>query len=207
MAWQWPVGLETLAYGGDYNPEQWPRAVWQEDVRLMREAGVSMVSIGIFTWALLEPEPGQYDFGWLDDLLDLLHDNGIRADLATPTAVPPAWFYEQNPEALPTTREGVRYTFGGRGAICHSSPAYQQAVVSIAEQLGRRYGAHPAVALWHVHNEYGVPVSACYCDTSAAAFRRWLTERYTTVKQLNQAWGTTFWGQAYNSGHRCSHRA
>lgn len=199
MERDWPVGLDALAYGGDYNPEQWPKPVWQEDVRLMREAGVTMASIGIFTWSLLEPEPGQYDFGWLDHLLDLLHDNGIRVDLGTPTVVPPAWFYERHPDALPVTREGVRHAFGGRGAICHSSPAYQQAIVSIAEQLGRRYGSHPAVALWHVHNEYGVPVSACYCDNSAAAFRQWLADRYVTVKQLNEAWGTAFWGQSYNS--------
>jgi beta-galactosidase len=199
MERHWPAGLDAMAYGGDYNPEQWPKPVWQEDVRLMREAGLTMVSIGIFTWALLEPEPGQYDFGWLDHLVDLLHDNGIRVDLGTPTVVPPAWFYERHPEALPVTREGVRHEPGGRGAICHSSPAYQQAAVSIAGQLGRRYGGHPAVAMWHVHNEYGTPVSACYCDTSAAAFRRWLTDRYTTVKELDEAWGTTFWGQTDNS--------
>ncbi|MDX8056721.1 beta-galactosidase [Lentzea sp. BCCO 10_0798] len=195
----WPVGLDVLAYGGDYSPEQWPKPVWQEDVRLMREAGVTMVSIGIFTWALLEPVQGQYDFGWLDQLLELLQDNEIRVDLATPTVVPPAWFYERFPSALPVSREGVRYAFGGRGTICHSSPAYQQAAVSIAEQLGRRYGRHPALAMWHVHNEYGAPVSACYCEISAAAFRRWLADRYITVKELNEAWGTTFWGQTYNS--------
>ncbi len=199
MEQHWPVGLDALAHGGDYSPEQWPKSVWHEDVRLMREAGVTMVSVGIFTWALLEPEPGQYDFGWLDQLLDLLHENGIRVDLGTPTVVPPAWFYERFPEALPVTREGVRYEFGGRGTICHSSPAYHRAAVSIAEQLARRYGGHPALAMWHVHNEYGAPVSACYCDVAATAFRRWLTARYTTVKELNEAWGTTFWGQTYNS--------
>ncbi|MFD8496690.1 beta-galactosidase [Amycolatopsis sp. NPDC059657] len=199
MAWQWPAGLDALAFGGDYNPEQWPKPVWEEDVRLMREAGVTMVSVGIFTWSLVEPLPGQYDFGWLDHLLELLHANDIRVDLATPTVVPPAWFYEQHPDALPVTRDGVRLAFGGRGAICHCNPAYQRAIVSIAEQLGGRYGTHPAVALWHVHNEYGVPVSACYCDDAAAAFRRWLTARYTTVKELNEAWGTVFWGQVYNS--------
>ncbi len=192
-----PLGLDPLAYGGDYNPEQWPEEVWAEDVRLMREAGVTMVSIGIFSWALLEPERGQYEFGWLDRLLDLLHANGIRADLATPTVVPPAWFYRDHPDALPVTREGTRYAFGSRGAICHSSPAYQHAAATITEQLARRYGTHPAVALWHVHNEYGVPVSDCYCDESAAHFRRWLGERYGTLKELNSAWGTAFWGQRY----------
>ena len=122
MERHWPVGLDVLAYGGDYSPEQWPKPVWQEDVRLMREAGVTMVSIGIFTWALLEPEPGQYDFGWLDGLMDLLHDNGIRVDLGTPTVAPPAWFYEQFPLALPVSREGVRFSFGSRGTVGHHAP-------------------------------------------------------------------------------------
>ncbi|SDS50895.1 beta-galactosidase [Streptomyces sp. TLI_053] len=193
----WPLGLDSLAYGGDYNPEQWPEEVWREDVRLMRQAGVTMVSVGIFSWALLEIERGMYNFGWLDRLLDLLDENGIRADLGTPTVVPPAWFYREHPEALPVNREGIRYEFGGRGAICHSSPAYQDAALSITEKLARRYATHPALALWHVHNEYGVPVSACYCETSAAHFRRWLTDRYRTLPELNSAWGTAFWGQRY----------
>ncbi|MFB6720620.1 beta-galactosidase [Kribbella sp. NPDC056345] len=198
MERDWPVGLEALAYGGDYTPEQWPAEVWAEDRQLMRSAGVTMVSIGIFAWSLLEPEPGRYEFGWLDHQLALLHEDGIRVDLGTPTVVPPAWFYEQHPEALPVTRSGVRLEPGGRGTICPSSPAYQEAAVAITEQLARRYGDHPAVALWHVHNEYGAPVSACYCDESAKAFRGWLRDRYTTIKELNEAWGTTFWGQTYN---------
>ncbi|WP_327191831.1 beta-galactosidase [Streptomyces xinghaiensis] len=192
-----PQGLTRLAFGGDYNPEQWPEEVWQEDVRLMREAGVTMVSAGIFSWALLEPEPGRHDFGWLDRLLDLLHAHGIRVDLGTPTVAPPAWFYRAHPEALPVTREGVRLAFGSRGAICPSSAAYRAAAAAITEQLARRYAGHPALALWHVHNEYGVPVSACYCDSCAEHFRRWLRARYGTPDALNEAWGTAFWGQRY----------
>ncbi|GAA4894975.1 beta-galactosidase [Streptomyces coeruleoprunus] len=200
-----PKGLARLAYGGDYNPEQWPESVWQEDVRLMREAGVTMVSVGVFSWALLEPERDRYDFGWLDRLLDLLHENGIRADLATPTAAPPAWFYRAHPEALPVTREGVRHAFGSRAAICHSNPDYRAAAARITRELAYRYGDHPALALWHVHNEYGVPVSACYCDTCAGHFRRWLADRYgagdpaAAVAAVNDAWGTAFWGQRYGS--------
>src|SRR5690242_13150948 len=110
-----------LAFGGDYNPEQWPEHVWAEDMALMREAGVTMASVGIFSWVLLEPAPGEYDFGWLDRLLDLLHAHGIQADLGTPTVVPPAWFYRRHPEALPVTKDGRRFAFGGRGAICHSN--------------------------------------------------------------------------------------
>ncbi|MFE0472913.1 beta-galactosidase [Streptomyces sp. NPDC058947] len=192
-----PRGLTRLAFGGDYNPEQWPESVWQEDVRLMREAGVTMVSVGIFSWALLEPSPGTYDFGWLDRLLDLLHEHGVRVDLGTPTVVPPVWFYRAHPEALPVTAEGVRYEFGSRAAVCHSNADYRAAAARITTALAERYGSHPALALWHVHNEYGVPVSACYCDSCAAHFRRWLAAAYGTVDAVNQAWGTAFWGQRY----------
>ncbi|MEU1404940.1 beta-galactosidase [Streptomyces sp. NPDC005728] len=192
-----PRGLTRLAFGGDYNPEQWPESVWQEDVRLMREAGVTMVSVGIFSWALLEPSPGSYDFGWLDRVLALLHENGIRVDLGTPTVVPPAWFYRAHPEALPVTAEGVRYEFGSRGAICHSNADYRAAAASITTKLAERYGNHPALAMWHVHNEYGVPVSACYCDSCAAHFRRWLADTHGSVEAVNEAWGTAFWGQRY----------
>ncbi|MGW3095365.1 beta-galactosidase [Streptomyces sp. NPDC001102] len=193
-----PRGLTRLAFGGDYNPEQWPESVWQEDVRLMREAGVSMVSVGIFSWALLEPSPGAYDFGWLDRVLDLLHAGGIRVDLGTPTVCPPAWFYRAHPEALPVSREGVRFAFGSRAAICHSNTDYRAAAAAITTRLAERYGDHPAVAMWHVHNEYGVPVSACYCDSCAAHFRRWLQASYGSLEAVNEAWGTAFWGQRYS---------
>ncbi|NEC50045.1 beta-galactosidase, partial [Actinospica acidiphila] len=194
-----PRGLTGLAFGGDYNPEQWPEAVWEEDVRLMREAGVTLVSVGIFSWAQLEPAPGAHDFGWLDRCLDLLHGAGVRVDLGTPTVVPPAWFYRAHPDALPVTADGVRLGFGSRGAICHSNPAYRAAAADITTRLAERYGDHPALAMWHVHNEYGVPVSACYCDTCAAHFRRWLKRTYGNVDAVNEAWGTAFWGQRYAS--------
>jgi len=194
-----PKGLTGLAFGGDYNPEQWPENVWPEDVRLMREAGVTMVSVGIFSWALIEPVRGTYEFGWLDRVLDLLHENGIRADLGTPTVAPPAWFYREHPEALPVAADGTRYAFGSRGAICHSNTDYRAAAAAVTTRLATRYADHPALALWHVHNEYGVPVSACYCDSCAAHFRRWLTNVYGTVDELNEAWGTAFWGQRYTA--------
>ncbi|WP_427921943.1 beta-galactosidase [Streptomyces sp. cg40] len=186
-----------LAFGGDYNPEQWPREVWEEDVRLMREAGVTAVSLGVFSWARLEPRPGSYDWEWLDTVIGLLHGAGIAVNLGTPTVVPPAWFYRAHPDALPVTREGVRLAFGSRGAICHSNPAYRSAAATITTALAERYGDHPAVVLWHVHNEYGAPVLACYCDVCAAAFRGWLRERHDTLDALNHAWGTAFWGQQY----------
>lgn len=194
----WP-DLEGIAYGGDYNPEQWSRETWREDVVLMREAGVNLVSVGIFSWALIEVAEGEFDFSWLDELLDLLHENGIRVDLGTPTASPPAWFFAAHPESRVIDREGRVMGFGSRGMVSHSSPAYREAIVRIADALAARYGRHPAVVLWHVHNEYGVPVGEDYSPASVAAFRDWLRDKYTTLDALNAAWGTAFWGQHYGA--------
>ncbi|MET9115819.1 beta-galactosidase [Streptomyces longwoodensis] len=192
------LSVSGIAYGGDYNPEQWPEEVWAEDMRLMREAGVNLVSVGIFAWALLEPSEGVYDFSRLDRVLDLLHENGIAADLATPTAAPPAWFFRAHPEALPVDRDGRPLSYGSRQTFCPSSPAYRQAALRIAGALAERYADHPAVRMWHVHNEYGCHNAECYCDTSAAAFRTWLRTRYgDDLDALNTAWGTTFWSQWY----------
>jgi beta-galactosidase len=192
----WPA-LDAIAYGGDYNPEQWSRETWHEDVALMREAGVNLVSVGIFSWALIETSEGVFDFSWLDEILGLLHENGIRVDLGTPTASPPAWFFARYPDARVVTRDGTVMGFGSRGMASHSSPDYRRASVRIATELARRYAGHPAVVLWHVHNEYGVPVGEDYSPHSVAAWREWLRSRYGTLDGLNAAWGTAFWGQRY----------
>jgi len=191
----WPRGLEgRLCFGGDYNPEQWPERVWVEDVMLMRDAGVNLVTVGVFSWSRLEPREGEFDFEWLDKVLDMLASAGVKANLATPTASPPPWFSFAHPDALPVTREGVRHVHGSRDTFCPSAPAYRQAAVRIASELGRRYADHPALAMWHVHNEYG---TWCFCDHVAAAFSSWLQRRYGTLDRLNEAWTTSFWSQSY----------
>lgn len=197
---RWPVGQageRVLRYGGDYNPEQWPEEVWAEDIRLMQEAGINLVSVGVFSWAMVEPREGEYDFRKLDAIMDLLAAAGIDANLGTPTAAPPAWFWRAYPKSHPVTRDGVRLGFGSRGMVSPSSPEYRRAAVAIAGRLAERYRDHPALAMWHVHNEYGAPITEDYSDNSVPAFRSWLQHRYNDLDSLNQAWGTFFWGQTY----------
>src|SRR5450755_4323307 len=195
---RWPR-VPGIAFGGDYNPEQWPEDVWAEDVALMGEAGVSMVTVGVFSWALLEPAEGSYEFGWLDRVMDLLAAHHIGVDLATATASPPPWFSHRYPESLPVTREGQRLWHGSRQAYCPSSTAYRSASTALAGALANRYQAHPALVMWHVNNEYGCHTSECFCDVSAEAFRGWLGKRYGDLSRLNEAWGTAFWSQRYYS--------
>ncbi|MER8225993.1 beta-galactosidase [Streptomyces sp. NPDC094143] len=189
--------LGGIAYGGDYNPEQWPPEVWHEDVRLMREAGVNLVTVGVFSWSRIQPRPGAYDWSLLDEVLDLLYDNGIAVDLATATAAPPPWFTRQHPDARPVTASGTRLSHGSRQVFCPSHPAYAEAADALVAQMAARYGHHPALVMWHVHNEWGNHNALCYCDVSARAFRTWLGKRYSTLQNLNEAWGTDFWGQRY----------
>jgi beta-galactosidase len=183
-----------IFFGGDYNPEQWPERVWAEDIELMRSARVNLVTVGVFAWSRLEPAPGEFDFGWLDRVLDMLGAAGIGVCLATPTASPPPWFTRAHPDAMPVTRDGVRLTHGSRDTYCVNAPAYISASVRIARELATRYAKHDAVRLWHVHNEYG---TTCFCDHCAAAFRVWLAQRYGDAGALNDAWCTDFWSQRY----------
>jgi beta-galactosidase len=187
----------VLRFGGDYNPEQWPEDVWRSDVDLMRSAGVDLVTVGVFSWARIEPRPGRYDFGWLDRVLDLLHGGGVRVDLATATASPPPWLARLDPGSLPVRADGVRLWPGSRQAYCPSSVSYRDRALSLVERIAERYAGHPAVELWHVGNEFGNHVAECFCDRSAERFREWLRSRYADLGALNAAWGTAFWSQAY----------
>ncbi len=191
----WP--RNRILFGADFNPEQWEPHTLDDDVEQMRRAGFTFATVGVFGWALLEPEPGRYEFDWLDRVLDTLHDNDIVVDLATATASPPPWFAREHPDAMPVTRDGVRLSHGSRQTWCPSSPDYRSRALALVDQLARRYSDHPALALWHVGNEFGCHNLMCFCDVSAAHFRTWLQDRYGSLDELNEAWGTTFWSQRY----------
>jgi len=194
-----PTSLPALAFGGDYNPEQWPAAAHEEDRGLMREAGVDLVTLAVFSWAWLQPGPDQWEFGWLDRQMDDLHAAGVKVDLATATASPPPWLTHRHPEMLPVTADGRTLWPGGRQSFCPSSPVYREHALALCTAMAERYHDHPALALWHVSNELGCHNARCYCDTSAAAFRSWLRARYDDdVARLNDAWGTAFWSQRYD---------
>ncbi|MGH4028171.1 beta-galactosidase [Actinomycetota bacterium Odt1-20B] len=190
--------LPAPGFGGDYNPEQWPPEVHAEDAALMKTAGVSLVTLGIFGWAASEPTPGAHDFGWLDPHMDRLADAGIAVCLATMTASPPPWLARRHPETLPVLDDGTRLHPGSRQHWCPSSPVYRTHAVRLVERLATHYAGHPALALWHINNEYGCHISRhCHCEVSTEAFRIWLRERYGTLDALNSAWSTDFWSQRY----------
>jgi len=188
-----------LLYGGDYNPEQWPESVWVEDARLMREAGVNVVSLGIFSWAKLQPQEKRFDFGWLDRVMDLLAEHGISVCLATATASPPPWMSYRYPEILPVTADGVTLQVGSRQHYSPSSVIYRKFAAALVRRLARRYRSHPALLSWHINNEYACHLHECHGADSTKGFRAWLKARYGTIAALNEAWGTAFWSQGYGS--------
>lgn len=186
--------LPKIFYGGDYNPEQWEKPVWDEDVRLFKLANIDIATVNVFSWALNQPDETTYNFEWLDEIIDKLYQNGIYVCLATSTAAHPAWMAALYPDVLRVDFEGRKRKFGGRHNSCPNSPTYRKYARLMAQKLAERYKNHPALLVWHVSNEYG---GICYCDNCAAAFREWLKARYSNLEALNAAWYTSFWGHTF----------
>ena len=184
-------------HGGDYNPDQWIKwkdSIWKEDMRLAKLAGINTFSVGIFSWAALEPEEGKYNFGWLDEIMDMMAEHKITAVLATPTAARPAWMSRKYPEVLRVNRERQRILHGGRHNHCLTSPVYREKTTAINTALAERYQNHPALGIWHISNEYS---GECHCPLCQERFRAFIINRYGTLDALNEAWWAAFWAKTY----------
>ena len=192
------VEFGRFLHGGDYNPEQWLHRpdILEQDIAYFKKAHINTVSLGMFSWAMLEPEEGKYDFGWLEDVINNLYANGISVILATPSGARPKWLAEKYPEVLRVNANRERALFGGRHNHCYTSPAYREKTRQINRELAKRFGNHPAVILWHISNEYG---EECHCPLCQDRFREWLKEKYGTIEELNARWCTTFWSHRYTS--------
>ncbi len=186
--------LPKVWYGGDYNPDQWPKEIWLEDMRLFKLAHIDVATLPVFSWALLQPEEDRYEFGWLDEVLDLLAKNGVYVCLATSTGAHPAWMARRYPDILRVDFQGRKRRFGQRHNSCPNSPTYRRFAPLLAEKLAERYKDYPNLVLWHISNEYG---GYCYCDNCAKAFREWLKKRHGSLEALNEHWNTRFWGHTF----------
>lgn len=191
--------MEQLHFGVDYYPEHWPRDRWETDARLMQEMGIRMVRMAEFSWHKLQPAEDVFDFGWLDEAIELLGKYGIYTIVGTPTAAPPAWMIHEHPEILPIDREGRVRGFGGRHHDCQSNPAYRAYIRKLVTEMARHYGENPYVIGWQPDNELGNShQDLCTCASCRQHFQEWLHRKYKTVAELNRAWGTAFWSQEYN---------
>lgn len=186
-----PKVFNRFLYGGDYNPNQWPREIWDEDMRMFDLAGINSATINVFSWAKIQPSEEEYDFDELDKIVGMLSEQRYDIVLATSTAALPAWMVKRYPEVARTDFEGRHHKFGQRHNACPNSPVYQKYARRIALKLAERYGANPHVTCWHVNNEYG---GECFCENCEKAFRVWLKQKYKTITALNQAWNMEFWG-------------
>jgi len=186
-----------FVYGADYYPEAWDESQWEKDATMMQEAGINFVRMGEFAWAKMEPQEGQFDFGWLDRALKVLNAHGIRAVLGTPTASPPAWLYEKYPDIAAMDENGVRYRYGSRRNYCVHNPDFVAATTRIVTAMAEHFKNHPGVLGWQIDNEVGGP--KCFDPTSRAAFQAWCRHKYQTLEVLNSDWGTIFWGHTYHA--------
>ena len=186
--------VNKILFGGDYNPEQWPREIWPEDMRLLKLAGIDVVTINVFSWAALQPSEEVYDFSVLDEIIKTVSAAGMKICLGTGTATHPAWMARKYPEVLRVNIDGGKRKFGARQNSCPNSRVYREFSARLARKLAERYGTLENLIAWHVSNEY---CGTCYCDNCEAAFRKWLARKYKTIDALNQAWNTSFWGHTY----------
>ncbi|MDY7096937.1 MAG: beta-galactosidase [Pseudomonadota bacterium] len=189
-----------MKLGCCYFPEHWPEEIWADDARRMREMGLSLVRIGEFAWSKIEPEPGRFEWEWLDAAIATLAKEGLQIILCTPTATPPKWLVDQMPDMIAIDEQGRPRGFGSRRHYCFSHGGYREQSRRITLAIAERYGQHPAIVGWQTDNEYGCHDTVLsFSDAAAERFRKWLDARYPSIKALNQAWGNGFWSMEYLS--------
>ena len=183
--------FKRILYGGDYNPNQWDKTYWKDDMEIFRNAKINSATVNVFSWAKIQPSENEYYFDQLDDIIEMLTEEEYDIVLATSTAALPAWMFKKYPEVGRTDYQGRHHKFGQRHNACPNSSVYQKYSARLAEKIAERYGDNPQLACWHVNNEYG---GECYCDNCEKAFRVWLKDKYKTIEAVNQAWNLEFWG-------------
>lgn len=190
------LNTNKLLHGGDYNPEQWLAypEILEKDIEYFKKAHINEVSMGIFSWSMLEPEEGKYCFEWMEEIIEKLYKNGISVILATPSGARPKWLSDKYPEVLRVDETRHRNLYGLRHNHCYTSPVYREKTRRMNMELAKKFGNHPAVIAWHISNEYG---GECHCELCQEEFRNWLKDRYITIDNLNRAWATTFWSHIY----------
>ena len=186
--------IRQVLYGGDYNPEQWPEEVWAEDMRMMKEAHINIVTLNVFSWAALQPDEDTYNFEKLDRIMEYIRDNGLKVCLATSTGAHPAWMARKHPDILRTDMNGIKRKFGGRHNSCPNSPTYRKYAPRLAAKLAERYKDYDNIVAWHISNEFG---GECYCENCERAFRKWLKKEYGTIEAMNKSFNTSFWGHTF----------
>ena len=191
---------DTPTIGVCYYPEHWPEAQWQDDARRMAELGITYVRIGEFAWSRLEPARGELRLDWLERSIETLRAAGLKVVLGTPTATPPKWLVDEIPDMLPVDREGRVRGFGSRRHYSFSHQGYREECLRIVRVLGERFGENPAVVAWQIDNEYGChSTTRDWSNASLLAFRVWLKNKYSSIDELNEAWGNVFWSEEYPS--------
>jgi beta-galactosidase len=185
-----------LHLGAAYYPEHWPEERWPEEVRLIKEAGLSVVRMGEFAWSTFEPSEGEFHFDWLDRTIALLAKNNLTTVLGTPTAAPPAWLVQKYPDTLAVDEDGRRVQFGNRCHYCVTSPEFHTATQRIVSAMAEHYGPNASVIGWQLDNEYN---RVCYCDRCRAFFQAFLAKKYSTLAELNRRWSTPYWSQTYSA--------
>ena len=183
--------FKRILYGGDYNPNQWTKDIWQEDMRIFKDAHINTATINVFSWAKIQPSEHEYNFDELDEIVDMLSKENYDIVFATSTAALPGWMVRKYPEVMFTDYEGRQHKFGGRHNACPNSFVFKHYARELAYKLAERYADNPHVTCWHVSNEYG---NECFCENCQKAFRVWLKDKYKTIDALNRAWNMEFWG-------------